>query len=182
MSELAASMLQRWRDRDPAAVAAIDEQVYAQLKRLARSQLANGGTPTLNATALVHEAVLRLLGGGSDPESRAHLLALAALKMRAVLVDHLRAGSALKRGEGIGAITLGAAEHVSAADDREFLDLHVALDALAALDARAASAIEHSYFGGMSAQESALALGVSVATVERDLAFGRAYLKTRLRG
>lgn len=167
---------------DDAARIAIDAEIYAQLKRLARSQLGPGASPSLSPTALVHEAVLRILGGSSDAMSRAHLLALASLKIRAVLVDHLRAKQAIKRGEGALAITLGAAGDVVATDAREFLDLHVALEALEAVDPRAARALEQAYFGGMSAAESALALGVSVATIERDLTFGRAFLKDRLRG
>ena len=80
----------------------------------------------------------------------------------------------------LSSITLGAADDVSVGDAQAFLDLQVAIEALEREDERAARAVVHSYFGGMSAEESALALQVSVATVERDLAFGRAFLRRRL--
>ena len=151
-------------------------------KRMASGRLAGGrGPATLNPTALVHEAVARLLDSSVDANSRAHFYALAALQMRAVLVDHARRRNADKRGGGAMQVTLDEAlADTGCADAGMFLDLHDALGELARADARCARAVELTYFGGMSAAELAPLLDVSVATIERDLAFGRAWLKRRL--
>lgn len=180
MADTASDWIERSRSGDAAATVALDQALYAQLKGIAEGHVGRNPAHSLSATALVHEAVLRLLGSGRTPESRAHLLALGALKMQAVLVDHARRRQADKRGGGLAAITLGAAGEVSVGDAQAFLDLQVAIEALEREDERAARAVVHSYFGGMNAEESALALQVSVATVERDLAFGRAFLRRRL--
>ncbi len=169
-----------WRDVDSPTRAALDAEVYATLKRMARGRLAGGGPATLNPTALVHEAVARLLGGGADASSRAHFYALAALQMRAVLVDHARRRHADKRGGGAVQVTLDDEALVGATGGEDFLDLHEALDVLAREDARCARAVELTYFGGLNAQELAAVLEVSVATVERDLNFGRAWLRRNL--
>lgn len=175
------ALVAAWQAGDADARAALDAEVYATLRRMARSRLSGQGAATLNPTALVHEAVARLLGSDIHSRSRAHFLALAALQMRAVLVDHARRRSAEKRGgdalhvtldEGLALVTRGDAD--------EFLDLHHAIDALALDDPRCARMVELTYFGGLSASESAEALDVSVATVERDLQFARAWLRRRL--
>jgi len=101
--------------------------------------------------------------------------------MRAVLVDHARRRQADKRNGGVGALSLYLAEQVAVNGDSELIDLDAALHALAAADRRTANALELTYFGGMSADEVAAALDISVATVERDLAFGRAWLRRRLK-
>jgi len=148
---------------------------------MARGRLAGRGPATLNPTALVHEAVARLIGASGDFASRAHFFALAALQMRAVLVDHGRRHAADKRGGGAIQVTLDDGLVATAGGEVDaFLDLHDALEALARDDARGARVIELTYFGGLSASECAVVLGVSVATVERDLAFGRAWLKRAL--
>jgi RNA polymerase sigma factor (TIGR02999 family) len=174
-------LLVAWRAGDTSARPSLDREIYATLKRMALARLSGGrGPATLNPTALVNEAVARLLGGSQDWRSRAHFYALAALQMRAVLVDHARRRHAARRGGGAVAVTLGTgADEVAAAGD-EFLDLHEALGALAREDARTARTIELTYFGGLSAADVAEVAGVSVATVERDLAFGRVWLKREL--
>jgi RNA polymerase sigma factor (TIGR02999 family) len=174
-------LLQAWRSGNDGARAALDAEVYAALKRMARGRLAGQGPVTLNPTALVHEAVARLLDSSVDAQSRTHFYALAALQMRAVLVDHARRRQAEKRGGDALRVTLDdALVDTTGGDADVFLDLHDALEALAREDARCARAIELTYFGGLSASQLASVLDVSVATIERDLQFGRAWLRRRL--
>ncbi len=174
-------LLQAWRQGGDAMHAeALSHEVYAILKRMAAARWRGAGTPqTLNPTALVGEAVVRLLDGSVDWASRAHFFALAALQMRAVLVDHARSRGADKRGGGIAAVTLEGIE-IGVSTDEALLDLDAALHELAHDDARSARVIELTYFGGMSAREVAAVVGVGTTTVENDLAYGRAWLRTRL--
>ena len=174
-------LLKAWRSGDDAARVVLDAEVYATLKRMASGRLGGRAPVTLDPTALVHEAVARLLDSSIDANSRSHFYALADLQMRAVLVDHARRRSADKRGGGAMQVTLdeGLADG-GGADADSFLDLHEALDELARAEARCARVVELTYFGGMNAGELAPLLEVSIATVERDLAFGRAWLKRRL--
>jgi RNA polymerase sigma factor (TIGR02999 family) len=173
-------LVRSWRSGESGAQAALTHEIYATLKRMARGRLGGASPATLNPTALVHEAVARMLDAQADFQSRAHFFALAALQMRAVLVDHARKRGAERRGGGEIAITLDEDLALVAGDDA-FLDLHEALNALAQADPRTARTIELTYFGGMSAAQVGEVSGVSVATVERDLAFGRAWLKRTLR-
>ena len=168
-----------WRAGKAEAEAVLNREVYALLKRMAGARLAHGGPATLEATGLVHEAVARLLGGSSDWTSREHFFALAAMQMRAVLVDGARRRTADKRGGGAAHVTLGGAAE-AAVGDEGLLELHEALLRLAERDPRSARVVELTYFGGMRAHEIAPVLGISDATVERDLAFGRSWLKREL--
>lgn len=168
-------LLQAWRAGDAVATDALGLEVFATLKRMARAQV-RGQTP-LNPTALVNEAVVRLLGASSDWNSRAHFYALAALQMRSVLVDLSRRQLAEKRGGGAEHLTLN--DEINATQV-EFLELHQALNDLARIDARTARVLELSYFGGLTGAQVAAAMAISVATVERDLQFGRAWLKREL--
>ena len=137
----------------------------------------------MQPTVLVHDALLRMIGGDVRYHDRAHFLSLAALKMRAVLVDHARMLAAAKRGGNAVNLTLSHAA-VAREEERDLdvLALHQALEKLAACDARAAQMVEAVYFGGMSNAEIAEVLGVSVSTVERDLRFARAWLNKALSG
>ncbi len=173
--------LARSRAGDAGATALLSSEVYAALKGLARARLGRGVAATLTPTALVNEALLRLLEGSTDLESRNHLMALAALQIRNVLVDYVRARQTEKRGGAELRVTLDS-QLIDAAGgpDADVLDLDAALGELAAADPRAAEVLTLTYFGGMNASEVALALAHSVSTVERDLAFGRAWLKRRL--
>ena len=165
-----------WRAGKAEAEVVLNREVYALLKRMAATRLNPGGPRTLEVTGLVHEAVARLLGSESDWTSRGHFLALVALQMRAVLVDDARRRSAGKRGAGAAVVTLGGADEI-AVGDSGVLDLHNALLVLSGRDQRTARVVELRYFGGLSAREIGAALGISDATVERDLAFGRAWLQ-----
>jgi len=156
--------------------------VHDQLRTLARNRLAREYSAAgLDATELVHEAFFKLESLAIEPRDRLHFLALAARAMRQVLVDQARARQRNKRGGGQAAITL-LTHHGedSAARVVDVLDLEQALTELERLDERKARAVELSYFGGLTDQQVAQALGVSSATVKRDLRTARAWLATVL--
>lgn len=182
MPEKITRLLQRWRQGDEEARAQLFETVYADLLLVARNRLSRQGGATLQTAALVNESLMRLMGNGVGYEDRAHFVAVAALKMRAVLVDHARAREASKRGGGAELLTLSHADVAAGGDDAgyEVLALHQALNQLSELEPRAASMVELTYFGGMNRDEIALVLGVSVPTVDRDLRFARAWLNRQL--
>lgn len=168
----------------PAWRGGLDAALYQELRRLARGRLRHERDDhTLSATALTHEAWMRLstqeAGAWND---RGHFMALAATMMRRILVDHALAKQAGKRA---GAhVTLGAVDREAAVPDPgvDVLDLHRALTAFAALDERAARVVELRYFGGLELDEIGEALGISLATVKRDWTVARAWLKSRLEG
>lgn len=155
---------------------------YAELRRLAGSMLRNQQPGhTLQATALVHEAYLKLLGGEQPSfESRSHFFCVAAKVMRQILVDHARKHLSQKRGAGAQKLELHEAIAYSSQNAWEVLELHEALEALAQFDARKARAIEMRFFAGMTAEEIAEALQVSKPTITRDLRVAQAWLATRL--
>jgi RNA polymerase sigma factor (TIGR02999 family) len=156
--------------------------VYAELHRLAHLHM-RGQTPghPLQTTALVHEAYLRLIGASQVGwQNRAHFFAVSAQLMRRVLVDAVRARKALKRGGGAIVLSLGDHEPPEAPRP-DLLALNEALDALAAFDARKARVVELRYFGGLTVEETAEALNVSVATVERDWLMAKLWLSKTLR-
>jgi RNA polymerase sigma factor (TIGR02999 family) len=172
------ALLRAGASGDEAVVAALFARLYDELRQIAHHRL-RGFRPgeTLNTTALVHEAYVRLVDPGrAQPADRAHFLALASRAMRYVLVDHARAKSAAKRGGGADAVSLDDA-HV-AADDRAFRLLHVhdALTGLAEASPRLAQVVELRFFGGLSHEEVAAVTGRSVPTVKRDWTRARAWL------
>ena len=146
------ALVQSWRNGSAQATNLLQQQVYAMLRKMAAQRLGGRGPATLQPTALVNEAVARLLDGDTDFASRAHFFALVALQMRAVLVEHHRRAVADKRGGGAIAVELDPDALMASDEAERFLDLHRALEALAADDARTARAIELSYFGGLSAR------------------------------
>lgn len=158
--------------------------VYDELRRLAASALRHERADhTLQPTALVHEAFLRL---ADEPtarwQNRGHFLAVAARAMRRILVDHARRYNAQKRGSGAVRLSLDDAGH-AAAVPTETLDLVVlddALGRLAALDARQARIVELRFFGGLSVEETADIVGASARTVKRDWQMARAWLKREM--
>jgi RNA polymerase sigma-70 factor, ECF subfamily len=149
--------------------------VYEDLRRVAHRQLdREGGGHTLQTTALIHEAYLKLsVGGAMSATSRAHFLAIAARAMRQVLVDYARRRKAAKRGGGVISVTLGdeAGAPDTSADDLLALD-----DALNQLEPRQRQVIECRFFGGMEEKDIAEALGISERTVRRDWVKARAWL------
>lgn len=156
--------------------------IYGELRQVAHLLLLRENTGhTLSTTALVHETYLRLVDqervGWAD---RGHFLALAARAMRRILVDYARRHSALKRGAGNSPLPLD--EAVAVADERaeELLALNEALTRLAARDERAARVVECRFFGGLTAEDTATALGVTSRTVERDWAKAKSWLYEEL--
>lgn len=155
--------------------------IYDELKDLAAHRLRSERPDhTLQATALVHEAYARLVDVEIDFESRAHFFALAARTMRRVLVDHARARAREKRGGDAQRVTLG--DDLVAVDTApgRLLDLDAALDRLADYDPRKARVVELHFFGGLTYAETAAALDISEATVDRDLRMAKAWLATEL--
>jgi RNA polymerase sigma factor (TIGR02999 family) len=167
--------------------AAFDELfplVYAELRRIASREMRREKPGrTLQTTALVHEAYLRLLKDASlSFESRAHFLGIAARAMREILIEHARARSARKRGGGAVRLTLDDARLPMAAMSIDVLALDEALQRLARLDERHARVVELRYFGGLSVEETAVALDLSPATVKRAWTLARAWLFRELTG
>jgi RNA polymerase sigma factor (TIGR02999 family) len=161
-------------------------QVYDELRRLAANYLRHERPGhTLQATALVHEAFVRLSQEKHQPwQNRTHFLAIAALSMRQILVQRARAKHADKRGgKDAERITLddsALAEHAGLSRGVDVLALDTALEKLAALDARQAQIVELRYFGGLTVEETAEALDISPATVKRHWTLARAFLKREL--
>lgn len=172
----------RARQGDGAASSALIDTIYPELRRLARHYLAGERREhTLQTTALVNEAWLRLFGAnGVAVNDRAHLVALMATQMRRALVDHARHRNAAK-GPGAGVrVTLDDALQLGLRPDDDVLALDEALQALEAVDPRAAKVVELRFFGGFEETEAAAAIGISVATLKRDWVFARAWLYDRL--
>lgn len=156
------------------------DEVYAELRRIAAARLAaEAPGQTLDATALVHEAYLRLAGAG-DFADRNHLLATAADVIRHILIDRARAKGRVKRGGGRTRLDLRREIAVHDLPPDDLLDLTDALDALAAEDPAKAELVILRFFGGLSVEEAAGALGVSRATADRHWAYARAWLHDRL--
>jgi RNA polymerase sigma factor (TIGR02999 family) len=177
-------LLLAWRDGEPGALDRLAPLVYDELRRQARRQLrGERAGHTLQPTALVHEAFLRLVGQRrAQWQNREQFFAVASRAMRRVLVDHARARMAAKRGDGQTLVVLDEARVPSAPPAVDVLALDQALDRLAAIDPRQARVVELRYFGGLSAPETATALEVSLATVNRDWAMARAWLFRELGG
>lgn len=173
-------LLHAWRSGQAAALPRLTELVYADLQHMARQRLRGAGAQTLNPTALVHEAFLRLCQNDIEWQDRAHFFALAALHMRNVLVDHARAQQAQKRGGNVVQVTLTGNDNAASADNADLLVLDQLLRRLESEDARTGKIIELTYFGGMQREEVAHVLELSVPTIDRCLRFGRAWLKREL--
>jgi RNA polymerase sigma factor (TIGR02999 family) len=156
--------------------------IYNELRRIAHHRLRAEQTGhTLETTGLVHEAYLRLVGGDAlEFESRAHLLAIAAQAMRHVLIDSAVSRKAKKRGGGKVPLSLDDAPIMAETRSEDLLALDEALQRLSAMDERQARVVECRYFGGMSIEETAAALGTSPATVKRDWVLARAWLNREL--
>ena len=176
-------LLHRWRAGDREVLGELVSLLYGRLRSLARDRLRHApGEHSLDTTGLVHEAYLRFADApGVSSDSREHFLALATRVMRSVLVDHARARMAAKRGGGVLPVELHDDIRMAEGDVERMTELDEALVRLESLDERQARMIELRYFGGLSLEEVAGAMGVSLATVKRDLRSARAWLATELR-
>ena len=178
------ALLLAWQNGDASAADALFPAVYSGLHDIAARAMRRE-TPghTMQTTGLVHEAYLRLVDQRRcDWRNRAQFFGVAAQVMRRILVDHARERHAAKRGSGLTHVTLGD-ESVAAGSDENAADvvaLHDALETLARLDPRQARLVELRYFGGLNIDETAAALDVSPATVKREWAVARAWLRREL--
>lgn len=174
-------LLQRWKAGDATAERELFDAVYAELKSAAERLMGTERKDhTLQPTALVNEAYLRLAPAAVDWQDRTHFLAVAAKVMRRTLVDYARARARDKRGGGARLVTLDAEALPDGSAAVDFLALDRALDRLEAFDERKARIIEMRYLAGLSNQEIAETAGVSERTVKRELQYGRAWLRREL--
>lgn len=177
MSELTV-ILERVDQGDPQAANELLPLVYEELRQLAAQKMARESPgQTLQATALVHEAWLRL-GGDDQPEwkNRAHFFAAAAEAMRRILIDNARRKKALRHGGEIERVNLDSLELAASMDDEQLLALHEALDRLAAHDAVKAELVKLRFFAGLTMEQAAQTLGFSTPTAKRHWAYARAWL------
>jgi RNA polymerase sigma factor (TIGR02999 family) len=177
-------LIRAWQGGDEAALGELVPLVYAELQRLAhRALLGEGAGHTLQTTALVHEAYVRLVGADVAWQGSTHFFRVAARAMRRVLVDHARKRKSRKRGGDAKPLALDSVEEILPDQSRpgDLIELDEALERLLALDERKGRAVELHYFGGLSYEEVAEALAVSPATVHRDLRVARAWLYKELR-
>lgn len=170
-------LLTEWRSGHPQALERLTPLVYDELRRLARNYMrAERGGHTLQATAVVHEAFLRLIQANVALHDRAHFFAFAARLMRRVLVDHAKSRSRVKRNAGVREWLPGEPAGLPAAPDIDVVALDDALESLVQLEPRLAQVIELHYFGGLTYEQIAEAAGASTATVHRDIRLARAWL------
>jgi len=178
-------ILERVEHGDPKAAAELLPIVYEELRRLASQKMAHEAAGhTLQPTALVHEAWMRL-GGSEAPafRNRAHFFGAAAEAMRRILIEHARRRLAEKRGAGAEVVDFDGLEICSpVADDEQLLAVNEALEKLAALDPRKGELVKLRYFVGMNFEETAAALDIAVPTAKQWWAYARSWLTVEMRG
>ena len=177
-------LLNRMRNGDSEAGDKAASLVYDELHRIAAREMRreNEGH-TLQTTALVHEAFMRLAGSGSlEIQNRGHFFAAASQQMRRILVDYARSTNAQRRGGGATKVDLDQLQIAVAPRSEDVLSLDEALRDLERIDPRAAKVVELRYFGGYTDKEVVEALGVSIATVRRDWEFARSWLFNQMQG
>jgi RNA polymerase sigma-70 factor (ECF subfamily) len=175
-------LLSRWRACDKNAANRLMEVVYDELHRIAaREMRREPGEHTLQTTAVVHEAYLRMCRSDQiDWKDRGHFYAVATQQLRRVLVDHARRVHSEKRGDGVVKLSLWESDGAMTALDLRVLAVDEALTRLEALDPRAAKVVELRFFGGLSESEAADVLQISVATLKRDWDFAKTWLTGQL--
>lgn len=172
-------LLRDWQSGDAAASEQLFDLVYRELKNIAARRISGSGLARVDATEIVNEALLRLLGNVPAASDRRHFFRIAATAIRYTLVDLARKQYADKRGAGAEPLTLSAAE-AQGINDADWLDVERALEELERHDARKCRVVEMALLIGLNQQEIARALDTSLTTVERDLRFARAWLRDRL--
>lgn len=174
-------LLESWQGGNDDALAELSGLVYGELQRLARKHMAGEReNHTLQATALVNEAFVRLINANVGYQNRAHFYTLAGRMMRRILVDHARSLKREKRGAGIKPVTLHESVMQHAEAPVDLLELNAALESLARFDNRKAQILELQFFAGLSTKEIAEVVGVSTRTVERDAHLAKAWLHREL--
>lgn len=179
-------LLSAWRSGDASALQNLTPLVYDELKGLARRYMrGERAGHTLQATAVVHEAFVRLVGMDVPWQDRAHFFAVAARLMRRILVDHAKSRQRTKRGGTNTVVSLGIGEDgragATSAGQIDVLEIDDALERLAHRDARLAQIVELHYFAGLTYGETALALDISEATVHRDLRMAKAWILSQIK-
>jgi RNA polymerase sigma factor (TIGR02999 family) len=174
----------RWREGDRGALEELMPLVYDELRRLARHYLRKERSDhTLQSTALVHEAYLRLAGGNAPNwQNRAHFFGVAAHIMRQVLVEHARGRGAAKRGGNALRLEIDEALALPQQIDVDVVALDKALNELSELDAQQGRIVELRFFGGLTIEDTSEVLGISPATVKRDWVTARAWLYRAMTG
>jgi RNA polymerase sigma factor (TIGR02999 family) len=198
MQQPVTQLLAQWRDGDERAFAQLSALMYEELRQLAQRHLRRErSNHTIQKTALVNEAFVRLVGQQAvDWQSRAHFIGLASKLMRRVLVDYARARLADKRGGGAGVLSLDemaapeadeapdttptALQHLDAHTQEEVSAIDQALLRLEQIDERQSQIVEMRYFGGLTVEQTAEAIGISEATVKREWTLARAWLRREL--
>jgi len=177
-------LLAAWRRGDEAALGRLIPIVYQELRRLASQYMRRERDGhTLQTTALVNEAYLRLAGEQlRDWQDRAHFFGVAAHIMRNLLMDRARAARRIKRGGGAQRVTLDETATLAGPNPEMLLVIDEALTRLAQLDERASRVVELRYFGGLSVEETAVVMGISEKTIKRDWSLARTWLQAELRG
>lgn len=175
-------LLQRWSDGDKEALNELMPLVYGELRRIARRYMKQqSGNHTLQTTALIHEAYLRLVAQGeANWRDRAHFFGVAAQAMRHILVDYARTQNRAKRTGGAHQVSLDQVLNVVGERSTEFTALDDALTELSKVDERRSKVVELRFFGGLSEEEIAEVLDVSLRTVSKDWSFARAWLLREL--
>lgn len=170
-------LLVAWTDGEESALEKLTPIVYEELRQLAKRYMRQERPGhTLQSTAVVHEAFLRLVNQNVEWNSRAHFFAIAAKMMRRILVDHARSRATSKRGAGVTPVPVDERNAVSPERDVDLVALDEALEHLAKIDPQRSRIVELRYFGGLSNEESAEILGISPATVQRQWTGARAWL------
>jgi RNA polymerase sigma factor (TIGR02999 family) len=176
-------LLTEWRSGHPQALERLTPLVYDELRRLARNYMrAERGSHTLQATAVVHEAFLRLIQANVALQDRGHFFALASRLMRRVLVDHAKSRSRIKRNAGARELIAEDMGATVPPTDFDVVALDDALEGLQQMEPRLAQVIELHYFGGLTYDQIAEAVGTSAATVHRDIRLARAWLLNEIGG
>ncbi len=176
-------LLTEWRSGHPQALDRLTPLVYDELRRLARNYMrGERGSHTLQATAVVHEAFLRLIQANVALQDRSHFFALASRLMRRVLVDHAKSRSRVKRNSGARDLAAETGDPTQPPTDLDIVALDDALEGLQQMEPRLAQVIELHYFGGMTYDQIAAAAGMSAATVHRDIRLARAWLLSEIGG
>jgi RNA polymerase sigma-70 factor, ECF subfamily len=172
------TLLAAWGKGDASALDQLMPLVYAELHRIARRVWSqHQRNDTLQPTALINEAYLKLANAESASfQDRRHFFAVASTAMRQILVNHAMARLAEKRGGGRAEVSLDEVQRAVDQEAQEIVSLHEALEALQAVDPRKSKVVEMRYFGGLSIEETAEALGISVGTVNRDWRLARSWL------
>ena len=176
-------LLVAWSHGEETALEMLTPIIYGELRRLAQSYMRQERADhTLQSTAVVHEAFIRLIDQNVEWKSRAHFFAIAAKMMRRILVDHARARSTSKRGAGMARVDVEEQAIESQERSVDLLALDEALEHLARIDPQRSRIVELRYFGGLSNEESANVLGISPATVQRQWSGAKAWLYRELSG